>query len=103
MGSIYVVAVDLSLLQTRMHVEQVGHKRQVEFAVSRCNVVRGNKLSAVQPGGLLQHQLSPSVQIALLYRNIKQKHWNTAVIDTCGILPEVVKQRNNKIILTLIY
>lgn len=65
-------AIDLSLLHSWMHVEQVGDKGQVEFAVSRSDVMGRNKLSAIQPGRLLQHQLSPSVQIALLHVHMKQ-------------------------------
>lgn len=67
-------AVDVDPLQGRMHVEQVGYKGQVEFAVSRCDVMRRDKLSAVQPGRLLQHQLGPVVQIVLLHVHMKQTY-----------------------------
>lgn len=66
-----IQAVDLGPLQRRMHVEQVGYEGQVELAVSRCDVLRRNKLSAVQPGRLSQHQLGPVVQVVLLHVHMK--------------------------------
>lgn len=58
--------VEVDLLERGMHVEQVGHKRQVELAVSADDIVRRDKLPAVQLGRLLQHQLGPLGQIVLL-------------------------------------
>lgn len=58
--------VEADLLQGGMHVEQVGHEGQVQLAVAVDNVMGGDKLPAVQPGRLLQHQLSPLGQIVLL-------------------------------------
>lgn len=58
--------VEVDLLERGMHVEQVGHEGQVELAVAADDVVRGDKLPAVQPGRLLQHQLGPLGQIVLL-------------------------------------
>lgn len=63
-------AVDVCLLQGGVHVEQVGHESQVEFAVPGGDVIRRDKLPAVQPRCLLQHQLGPEVQIVLLHVHI---------------------------------
>lgn len=59
-------AVQVGPLQRGVHVEQVGHEGQVEFAVSRGDVVGRHKLPAVQPGRLPQHQLRPLLQMLLL-------------------------------------
>lgn len=60
------VHVGARLLQGGMHVEQVGHEGQVELAVPVGDVVGGDKLPAVQPRRLLQHQLGPLGQVLLL-------------------------------------
>lgn len=75
-----VYAIHWNLLQRWMHVEQVGYKGHVEFAVSRGDVMRRNELSAVQPGCLSQHQLSPSVQITLLHTHRKQTYMCSYII-----------------------
>lgn len=73
----HVYGVGLTSSHRRVHVEEIGHKGQVEFAVSSRDVTGGNKLSAVQPGGLPQHQLGPLKQIRLLHTHRKQTHTHT--------------------------
>ena len=74
-----VNAVGLCCLQGRVHVEQVGHERHVEFAVASTNILGRHKLPAVQPGSLLQHELSPVLVISLLCRQTHThcEHKNT--------------------------
>lgn len=98
-GSYAAAAIDL-LQSTMMHVVQVGHKSHVEFAVPRCDVMRRHKLSTVQAGRLLQHQLGPLVQIPHLhikqtevhdgpYNIILESNWIVAVFHVTYICSKI--------------
>lgn len=52
--------------QCWVFVEEVGHKGQVEFGAPADDISRGDKLSAAEPLGLLQHGLGPLQVVSLL-------------------------------------
>lgn len=70
--------------QCRVFVEQICHKRQVEFGVTADNIGRGDKLSTAKPVGLLQHGLRP-LQIVFLLFNAHRPR--ASIRDAGQLLP----------------
>lgn len=92
---LHVVEVDL--LESGMHVEQVGHEGQVELAVSVDDVLRGDKLPAVQLRRLLQHQLSPLGQIVLLQVRREEGGWVGIQCDCVYVCSVVCKKKKSSL------
>lgn len=58
----------LWFLQSRVLIEQIGHKSQVQFGVAPDDVCRHDELPASEPVGFIQHALGPLQVLFLLQR-----------------------------------
>lgn len=71
----------LRFLQSRVLVEQIGNKSQVQFGVATDDVRRHDELSAPEAVGLVQHALGPLQVLFLLPRDGRGRRQRSVLCD----------------------